>query len=110
YYTPRKTYPVGLPEVIVEKCLDLATGQALLVHKVVNTYTNNGRLATQTHYDNTGALAYVLCWEYDSMGNIIKETDALSRSIERKFDANGNCVFEQGPNPDYHKEYIYDFA
>lgn len=110
YYTPRQSFPVGVPEVIEEKFLDLKTGHEVLVHKTVNVYTNQGHLASQSHYDNTGALAYVLHWDYDAMGNVIREVDALSRETKRRFDANGNCIFEQGPNPYCHKEMTYDFA
>ena len=109
YCTPSEVYPVGYPLVIEEKCLDLATGQELLVHKVVNRYTNQAKIDKQEHYDSQGVFAYVLLWEFDAMGNLLKETDALGQTTTRKYDNNGNCIYEKGPRSDVHKVFSYDF-
>lgn len=109
YYTQSKTYPVAYPLIIEEKCLDLSTGQELPIHKVVNTYTNQAKISKQDHYDNQGVHVYSLFWEYNRMGNITKETDAMGRTITRRYDANGNCVFQKGPQIDCHKIFTYDF-
>ena len=109
YCTPSEAYPVGFPLVIEEKCLDLSTGKELLVHKVVNHYTRLGKIDKEDHYDANGVLAYTLVWEYDAHGNITKEIDAIGRVIERRYDANDNCIFEQGPRQDCHKIFTYDF-
>lgn len=108
YYTQSKIYPVAYPLIIEEKCLDLATGKELLIHKVVNTYTQQAKISKQDHYDSEGKYAYSLYWEYNEMGNITKEVDALGRTTTRRYDANGNCIFEQGPNSDCHKVFTYD--
>lgn len=110
YTFPRKSMPVGLPEVIEERYLDLATGLENLIKRTVNTHSKEGRLLRQEIYDSQGQFAYALQWEYDSKGNVIRETNALGAVTERKYDANGNVIFEQGPRSDFHKEYLYDFA
>ena len=43
------------------------------------------------------------------MGNIIKKTDAIGQTITRRYDANSNCIFEQGARSDCHKVFTYDF-
>ena len=108
-YKQSQTYPIAYPLVIEKKCLDIDTGDELLIHKVVNTYTNQAKIATQEHYDSTGQYCYTLSWIYDQMGNVIEEANAIGQKIVRKYDQNSNCVFEQGPRGDCHKEYVYDF-
>ena len=71
YTGNRKTMPIGLPEIVEEKCLDLATGQELLIKKIVNVHSTDCRLQHQEHYDDQNKLAYTLHWKYDSMGNVI---------------------------------------
>ena len=106
YYTLNT---LAYPLIIENKCLDLSTGQELLIHKVVNTYNNHSRVTKQDHYDNTGAYVYSLSMEYDDHGNMVKETDAMGRSFVRRYDANGNCLFQQGPRADTHQTFTYDF-
>lgn len=109
YYTQNTVYPVAYPLIIEEKYLDLASGQELLVHKVVNTYTNQAKISKQDHFDNQGAYAYSLLWEYDSQGNITKEVNAIAQTTVRRYDPNGNCIFEQEAGKDYHLLFTYDF-
>lgn len=109
YYTQSDVYPAAFPLIIEEKCLDLATGQEKLIHKVVNTYTNQAKITKQEHYDSENVLRYTLKWDFDTKGNLIKEINALGHEIIRSYDANGNCISESGPRPDYRKEMVYDF-
>lgn len=109
YYTQSQTYPVAFPLVIEEKYLDLTTQQEHLIHKIVNTYNNQARITKQDHYDCENSFTHTLSWKYDHMGNITEEIDAVGRIITRKYDLNGNCIYEQGPRTDCHKTFIYDF-
>jgi len=109
YYTQSQTYPVAFPLVIEEKYLDLTTQQECLIHKVVNKYNNQARIENQEHYDSENNLSHTLSWNYDHMGNITKEIDAIGRVITREYDPNGNCIFEQGPRTDCYKTFKYDF-
>lgn len=106
--TPRTTMPIGLPHIVEEKYLDIATNQEILLKKIVNDYTSKGRHIQQDHYDANDELIYSLTWSHDAMGNVEMETDAMGNVINRKFDANGNCKYEQGPRTDYSTEYTYD--
>lgn len=110
YLSPRIFYPVGSPELILEKCLDLATGQELLIHKTVNVFTDQGLLSQQLHYDSKDSHVYTLSWDHDAHGNIIRQSDAMGNVTSRRFDANDNCIYEQGPNTNFHKEFTYDFV
>jgi RHS repeat-associated protein len=106
----RSRIPIGLPEVIEEKFLDLNSGRISLMHKTVNDYNSQGHLIRQEHYDDLGAHAYTLHWEYDQNGNLIKETDPTGHVVKRNYDANGNLVSEIGPSSSHHMEYRYDFS
>ena len=101
--------PIGLPEIVEEKYLDLRSRTELLFHKTYNKYNTLGQLLKQDHYDANGKLAYTLEWEYDQKGNVIREVNALGYITTRKFDENGNKVEEQGPNKDYYKRFEYDY-
>lgn len=109
YLTQSEVYPAAFPLVIEEKCLDLGSGQEMLIHKVTNTYTGLAKIKKQCHYDSNNDLQYTLEWEYDNMGNITKEINAIGQIITRKFDANGNQIEEIGPDPQFRKEFTYDF-
>lgn len=107
---PTRTYPAGLPAIVEETYLDIATNQECLLGRVVNTFTDQGHLICQEHYDSDGVHVYSLQWAYDEMGNVIQEKDALWHEINRRYDANGNLIYEQGPRQDCYKEYTYDFS
>lgn len=107
-YACSEITPYAFPVIIEKSCLDLATGQYRSMHKVINQYNQQGKIVRQDHYDRQGILTYSLYWEFDLMGNVLKEVDALGRSTIRKYDLNKNCIYEQGPNPEVHKEMQYD--
>lgn len=109
YYTQSTTYPAAYPLIIEEKCLDLATGQEQLVHKVVNTYTNRAKISKQDHYDRQGNYAYSLEWTYDNMGNITKEINALGQITIRNYDVLGNCLYEQSGGKTFFTHFVYDY-
>lgn len=111
YINPKAECPcLGLPEQILEYYLDANTGAEKLLKRKVNTYSIEGRLTHQENYDATNTLRYCLRWEYDPMGNVICEQNALGQIITRTFDPNRNKTSEQGPNPGYRTDYTYDFS
>ena len=79
-----------------------------LNQRVVNIYNSTARISRQEHYGSDGNLAYTLTWDYDKHGNIVTETDAEGNAIYRYFDANNNCVYEEGPRKGCHKDFTYD--
>jgi RHS repeat-associated protein len=107
---PRKSTPFGLPENMQESCLDLTTGQQKLIRGTHFDYSPQGRLLKQDIFDANGQLAYTLTWEYDDHGNVISETNALGQTTIKKYDANDNLIFEQGPSADFYIQNSYDFA
>jgi RHS repeat-associated protein len=102
--------PIGAPDEIELKYLDIATGYERLLHRTINDYTPQGRLKEQHHYDAENVYLYSLYWEYDSMGNVIREVNPLGQATYKRYDPNGNLVFEQGPRGDSHREYTYDYS
>lgn len=102
-------FPIGLPEEVEQSCVDFDAGKVILQGKVRNQYSPVGKLISQEHYDSESVLRYTLEWEYDKLGNVTMEKDALGRVINRKYDANSNLIYEQGPVPGFHKEFRYDF-
>ncbi len=108
---PTTTTPIGLPAVVMEKCLDLSSGKPreVLLKKIVNAYTLDGKLIKQDHYDANDAYVFSLSWKHDAHGNVIEEVDALGQVKTYEYDVNDNLVKEQGPNETYHKEFVYDF-
>lgn len=110
YIHPSKKDPIGLPEVIEEKYLDFITGQERLLSKVVNEYSDDGNLLRQQHYDSNDTFVYALRWEYNSMGKITLESNALGETVSKNYDENGNLIYEKKSGTDYHKEMTYDYA
>jgi len=108
YYKQNQIHPVAYPIEITSKYLDIAKGTEHLIHRVENKYNNLALIEEQRHYNSSDALAYTLTWEYDFAGNPVKEVDAIGRTILRKFDNHGNCLWEQGPHPDCQKNFTYD--
>lgn len=110
YITPRQTAPLGLPDIIEERCVDVKSGEEHLMKRMVHHYYDDGHLRAKDLYDANNCYLCTFAWEYDAHGNITIETDPLGQSTIRRYDANDNKVFEQGPNPDVHKEFVYDFS
>lgn len=108
---PRACQPVGLPQEVVESYVDIGSGKEKQLHRTVNHYNGiGGRLTRQEHFDSNDIFMYALEWQYDAYGNVSAISDALGLTTERRYDANCNLIWEQGPCKSLHKEYIYDFA
>jgi RHS repeat-associated protein len=108
--TPQNTAPFGFPQIVEEYYLDLNTNTECLLKKTVNHYSSIGKLIQRDRYDSQNTFVYSEYWDYDSLGNQILAVDALGQSTNKKYDANCNLIFEQGPKTDFHKEFVYDFA
>ncbi len=107
---PKATSPcLGLPEVVTESCLDLTTGKEILIKKLKNNYDNYGHLTQQDHFDSQNAFTYSLKWDYDDLGRLSKETNALGEVTTRFYNKNWEVVHEQGPDARFHKSFGHDF-
>ena len=93
-----KCTPTGLPEIVKEWSLDIASGDLLLNRKTVNTYDQHGWLVEQSVYDSEKHLAYTLEWHYDTHGNVIYEKDALGHVTRSDYDDNDNLIYEKKPD------------
>lgn len=102
--------PAGLPVVIKECYLDLATQTEKRVKKTLISYDSIGQKVQEDHYDCKGIKLYTLTWEYDKHGNVIKEKTPLGKFIIREYDANNNLIFEEGPSNKYCFKHFYDYS
>lgn len=110
YVYPRMVTPIGLPERVDECFLDLATGQEMLLKRVISTYSTEGRLLRQDCYDSFGNYCYSLGWEYDQRGRVIKEINALGEVVFKQYDENDNLICKIGPRCGYEVRYEYDYC
>jgi len=110
WITAREQAPIGLPQIIEEFYLDRTANQYVQLKKTVNTHSPEGKILSQEHYGSDGLLAYTQHFEYDRLGNVTKETNALGEETIRRFDSLGNKTYEQGPDLSFHKEFVYDLA
>lgn len=109
--TPKMEKPCyGLPHIVEEFYLDLETNQEILLKKTVNTYSKEGWKIKEEIYDSNNEYQFESQWEYNSMGQITKETNPLGHTTIKEYDANGNLIYEYGPKPGNEKVYTHDFA
>ena len=107
---PKQTIPCfGLPHIVEERYIDFQTGEEKLFKCLVNSYTREGWIETQTIYDTNRNKCYTLYWKYDKLGNVIEENDPLGNITKRTFDPNGNLLSEQGSKGTL-KEFSYDYS
>lgn len=106
--TPRSEYPIGLPEIVEEYYLDLASNHYHLLKKTVNVHSLQGKILEEHHYGSDGNSAFVLKWEYDHHGNVTKKIDALGQVTIFNYDVNDNKILEEGPRLGWYKVFEYD--
>lgn len=107
---PTTACPIGLPKIIEEYFVDIKTGQKILLKLTVNHYTPQGYITRSETYDSLHCFRHAREWQYNAMGKVIKEIDPLGQVTIKDYDANGNCIFVQTPDPSYHSKYYYDFS
>lgn len=109
-YHLRKEMPIGLPDTIDEFALDVSTGTMHLLKRTLQTFTKAGWLTKKEAYDKNKQHCYTLTWEYDNHGNVIKEMDAIGRTVLREYDLNDNLILEKHPEEQFKISYAYDFS
>lgn len=110
YFFPRSVAPIGLPERTDFCYRDPYSMQECLLKRICSSYSIEGRLLSQSHFDANGVHRYNLEWEYDNHGNVTKQTNPIGQAIFSRYDPNENLIFQHGPSPDYYTEYAYDFS
>lgn len=108
--TARTAKPLGLPEIIEEYYYDPISKSNKLLKKIVNSHSPQGKILHQDYYGSDGQHAYTLHWEYDHLGNVVKQVNAIGEITQYQYDENGNKIYEQGPDLSQHKEFVYDYA
>lgn len=110
YITPKKTLPCfGLPETVEEKTID-SSGNEILLHKTIFTYTPFGKILQEEHFDANNTHHHTTYNTYDSQERLISTTDPLGNKTEFGYDTNHNLTSITGPKPSQYKEITYDKA
>ncbi|MBS0653377.1 MAG: RHS repeat-associated core domain-containing protein, partial [Verrucomicrobia bacterium] len=87
--TPMPNGPfVDMPHVIEERFWNGQEEE--LLKKTVLSYTTGARIAAKEIYDAHGEFRYALTFEYDHLGRLVKETNALGQSYSYAYDSAGN--------------------
>lgn len=90
YITPKLEAPgIGLPEIIETKALDLKTKQELLMQKLVNIHSLKGELLSCTTYGSDGQSHYTVSRTYNSISQVLTETDPEGKIIAYTHNACG---------------------
>ena len=107
----RQTAPcMGLAEEVTRHAVELKSNKETLLERVVYRYTKVGQVKREEHYDSANKLCYTLERDYDHLGNIVREKDAEGFVTRYRYDANGNKIWEQGPDERFHLEFRYDYV
>ncbi|MBA3957242.1 MAG: hypothetical protein H0X51_02445 [Parachlamydiaceae bacterium] len=107
---PKKSAPVGAPEVVNNYYLDLAANKERLLKSLHRSFNAQGQILKEAHSDSKNNVRYTLEWQYDAHGNVISETNALGQTLTRQFDENNNVIYETGFVPGHYKEHTYDYS
>lgn len=82
----------GLPEIIEETCLDLSTGNEILIEKMINHYNAQAQIIQQDFHDSNNQLRYSIYYEYDSRERLIRTVDATGNILEKSYDLNDSLL------------------
>ena len=102
--------PLGLPQVVEERFLNLSTGQEELLLRKENEFTKEGWVACQRVYDKNGSYCYCIERSYDAWGHVLQEIDPLGQITTYQYDQNGNLTFKQTPNQNFYTLLTYDYS
>lgn len=108
--TPRQEIPFGYPQQVEEYYVDLNLKQEVLLSLKQFEFSPQGQLTLVKTFDAERQLQKEETKQYDAHGNVILECNPLGQTIERKYDANDNLIYEQGFRKDAHVEMVYDFS
>ncbi len=73
------------------------------------TYNIMGDITSEEKRDTRGKTVYKVVRGYNSHGHCTYEINEVGDHIQRQFDLNGNCTFEEGPRAGLVKEFKYDW-
>lgn len=99
---------IGLPEWIHEFYYDFSTHSKIPLRSTRNVYSKEGCITATDVYDSQGELIMAQSWEYNHLGQVIKEMNTLGQTAIKEYDDNGNCKYEEGFRKGCNKSYTYD--
>jgi len=108
--TPRQEMPFGYPLQVEEYYVDLNLKQEVLLSLKQFEFSPQGKLTSTKTFDANRQLQKQETTHYDAHGNVTLECNTLGQTIERRYDANDNLIYEQGFRKDAHSEMVYDFS
>jgi RHS repeat-associated protein len=97
-----------LPVQAKEEVFDRTSGKYLLIRRVVFEYGDNQRVIRESVYDANDQFAYEINRSFDSLGNVIFESDANGVGINRAFDENRNMIYEKRDGTPFESHFTYD--
>lgn len=100
---------LGLPSIIEEKRLHLASQEEKLLKTTVNTY-RQGRLVQQDVCDSNAVSRNTTATEYDNCGNAVFLQDEKGGEAFFSYDANGNKIRDFMRQSGEETTYCYDFC
>ena len=103
-------HPSGLPHIVEERFLDIATGKEKLLKKSVIHYTAQGHVSQKDIYDSKNEKRYSLFWEYTRTVMCSWRETPLRGATYREYDQNDNMIKESVEGKEYHREFVYDFS
>lgn len=105
---PQQQAPYGLPAVIEERYWDAPSGEEKLLRRRVCSYSKEGHLEREEHYDANEAFTHVLTWTYNPHGLVTEHVNALGQLSKKEYDLNDNVIYEE--ELDVRKIHTYDYA
>ncbi|MFA5250515.1 MAG: RHS repeat-associated core domain-containing protein, partial [Parachlamydiales bacterium] len=90
----KKSSAYNLPEIIEEKGLDLSSGKEKLIKKTKFIYSKKAQVLEEQIYNRQNCYCYSIHYQYDDIGRLISQTDALGRKKTFKYNLNDEIVSE----------------
>ncbi len=100
----------GLPAVIREYYLDLASQKEVLLSKKVQQYSSHGKVCREDHYTDENTLSHTLQVTYDAQKRVLEEQDALGQATRYNYTPEGLKIQEVSSGSAQVLDFQYDLA
>jgi len=106
-FTPTSSYPFYLVKEHSFFFFDLETKKEVLLKKMVYSYNSKGCKTSEKIFDANGQFQGSYEYQYNAYGLETMCKNPLGAVTTKKYDAAGNLIAEEGPEPGYKKEIVY---
>lgn len=106
----REGYGQGLPHVVREYYMDLASKEWIFLKRTVYNYNKAGDVIEEAYFDSTDTYRYSNFTEYDEKGRVSKKTNEIKHVFRFGYDANNNKTYERQDGAGYCTRFEYDKA